>query len=454
MKKIKITQFSIIALSIIILVAISCTKEAGHTSKNPFDSTYGDVNQIRNKIVVISDLHLGADLTYSECLNHLPRLEEFLNEIRESKTVKELVIAGDLFDEWYIPSRTDTYGGDTQEEFIKKIATSNKDVFDVLKAMIKEGKVKVSYTPGNHDLTVPEEYVSDVLPGINQARDAGKMGLGTYYPDNYPQIAIEHGHRYDFFCAPDPYSNQDIAPGTILPAGYFFSRIAVNSILYPPSAGEATPVPNVTLNSSDETQKNCFTYYSVWKNVLEGLIPVKDNFDEKTIVTNLDHFTGSYSINEVLPHNTDNGSIDMDLYSGSCNQAAWEKRLLYNNVPVMTPLKDAIPGSVLTAFIDKQSNTQYFQNTKSDVRVVVFGHTHIPMILSYTNADNKGCVYVNSGTWIDKVARNGKTVDQDVENMDFVVITPQLSDNSVLKVERFKYWKGEHLSLESKSIIL
>jgi len=454
MKKIKITQCSIIALSIIILSAISCTKENGHSSKNPFDTASGSVDQTRNKIVVISDLHLGADLTFSECLNHLPRLAQFLSEIRESKTVKELVIAGDLLDEWYIPSRTDTYGGKTQEEFIKKIATANKDVFDILKAIIKEGKVKVSYTPGNHDLTIPEEYVSEILPGINQARDSGKMGLGTYYPDNYPQIAIEHGHRYDFFCAPDPYSNQDIAPGSILPAGYFFSRIAVNSILYPPSAGEATPVPNVSLNSSDETQKNCFTYYSVWKNVLESLIPVKDNFDEKIIVTNIDHFTGSYSINDVLPHNTNNGSIDMTLFSGSCNQSTWEKRLAYNNVPVMTPLKDAIPGSIKIAFIDEQSNTQYFQNKKSSVRIVVFGHTHVPMIKSYTNTNAQECLYVNSGTWIDKKVKNGQTVDQDVENMDFIVIMPQLSDNSALKVERFKYWKGEHLSLESKSIRL
>ncbi len=280
------------------------------------------------------------------------------------------------------------------------------------------------------------------------------MGLGTYYPDNYPQIAIEHGHRYDFFCAPDPFSNQDIAPGTILPAGYFFSRIAVNSVLYPPAAGEATPVPVVALNSTDQTQKNIFSYYSVWKGVLESLIKVKDNFNDKIIVTNINHFTGSFSVNDVLPFNTENGSIDMKLYKGSCDQSAWERRLAYNNVPVMTQLKDAIPGSIYTSFLDGQSNVQYFQNPASNVRIVVFGHTHNPMIISYSNLDKKQCLYVNAGTWIDKKVKNGETVDQDTENMDFVVIMPQLHDNSVLKVERFKYWKGEHLPIESKSIIL
>lgn len=120
----------------------------------------------------------------------------------------------------------------------------------------------------------------------------------------------------------------------------------------------------------------------------------------------------------------------------------------------MTQLKDAIPGSLLTHFIDEQSNTQYFQNDMSKTRIVVFGHTHSPMILTYKNTEKQDCIYANSGTWIDKKLKQGETADQDIENMDFIVISPQLSYNSVIKVERFKYWKGEHMSLESKSIKL
>lgn len=58
---------------------------------------------------------------------------------------------------------------------------------------------------------------------------------------------------------------------------------------------------------------NIFTYYSVWQNVLENLIKVNDKFDEKIIVTNIDHFTGSYSINDFLPFNNVNGSLDMTM---------------------------------------------------------------------------------------------------------------------------------------------
>lgn len=451
----KIKTLSLLALSIVTLSLVSCSKDDENASTiNPFDVISGANQPSRNKIVVISDLHLGADLSYSECMHHLPRLTQFLTEVRNSKTIKELVIAGDLLDEWYVPSRNDTYQGQTQAEFIDKIAEKNKSVIDVLNNIIRDRKIKVTYTPGNHDLLISSENVSRIFPGIHHAVDAGKLGIGTYYPEGYPQIAIEHGHRYDFFCAPAPYSNQTIAAGTILPPGYFFTRMAVNSITNPPAANEITPIRNVTLNSADEEQENRHIYYDLWKSVLTSLIPLKDNFDQKIIVTNVGHFRDTFSINDVIPYNKPDGSIDMHLYSESFSQEAWERRLAFNNVPIMTLAKDAIPGSLHTSFIDEQSNTQFFHNPASAVRIVVFGHTHNPMIKPYTSEDNKECLYVNAGTWIDKKVKANETADQDIQNMDFIVIMPQAADESMMKVERFKYENGKHISKESKSIRL
>jgi hypothetical protein len=47
---------------------------------------------------------------------------------------------------------------------------------------------------------------------------------------------------------------------------------------------------------------------------------------------------------------------------------------------------------------------------------------HDPKIGAPKNIDNKKCIYVNSGTWIDH--NPGRTT------MDFVVITPQNNDAS------------------------
>ena len=81
----------------------SCNSDDKELSNNPFDSISESSNNERDKIVVISDLHLGNDLAYSENVKHLERLEQFLNEVRSSSTVKELILGGDILDEWYIP---------------------------------------------------------------------------------------------------------------------------------------------------------------------------------------------------------------------------------------------------------------------------------------------------------------------------------------------------------------
>lgn len=207
-------------------VFASCDKpDPIDTEIDPFSNGGNE----RNMIVVMSDMHLGADLAYTECKNNLKALENLLIKIKVSPNVKELVFAGDLLDEWYVPATIDTYQGNDQADFVQRIATANKGVIDAINSIIQEDEILVTYVPGNHDLTITEASVELVFPGINQERDP-ELGLGTYSPIGYPKIAIEHGHRYNFFCAPDPFSNQDIAPGTISPPGYFFTRIAALSM--------------------------------------------------------------------------------------------------------------------------------------------------------------------------------------------------------------------------------
>lgn len=202
-------NYFLLLLVTVALHLLSCTTYEETVSDNPFDTISANTNNARDKIVVISDLHLGNDLAYSENVKHLKRLEEFLKEVRSSATVKELVIGGDMFDEWYVPTRVDTYGGGTQADFVRKTVAANQHIFDVLNGIIKDEKVRLTYIPGNHDMGFTAENVNIAMPGVNQARDAGnKYGVGTYHPDGFTEIAIEHGHRYDFFCALTPNADR------------------------------------------------------------------------------------------------------------------------------------------------------------------------------------------------------------------------------------------------------
>ena len=129
---------------------IACTKEDKNVSgTDPFNNgtTSG------NEIVIISDLHMGADLAYAELNSNLKPLEKFLKNVKASPYIKELVIDGDLIDEWFVPADVNTYGGKDQADFVKRVAAANKTSIDLLNDIIKEGRIKVTYVPGSHDLT-------------------------------------------------------------------------------------------------------------------------------------------------------------------------------------------------------------------------------------------------------------------------------------------------------------
>lgn len=441
------------------LFLVSCNNDVdGTVAVNPFDTISVNSNNQREKIVVISDLHMGNDLSYSENVKHLQRLEQFLNEVRSSATVKELVIGGDMFDEWYVPTRVDAYGGHSQSYFVRKTVAANQTIFNVLNGIIKDGKIKLTYIPGNHDMGFTAENINIAMPGVNQARDASnKYGIGTYHPEGYPEIAIEHGHRYDFFCALTPNANEAEAPGATLPPGYFFARIAANSFTDPTTMAEATKVPAVTLNNAnDAEQYSKYVYYTLWKKVIEEVIYVKDNFSDTIIKTNVGNYTKTYAIKDIIPKNsTIDGSIQMNLYNGLFTQHNWNEREKYNNVDVMTDINKAIAGSLQTEFIDNQSKLQYFRNSLSNVRLVVFGHTHKPMIKSFTNLDDQKCLYVNSGTWEDQKTRDkNSAIDQDGLKMDFVTIIPDKADKKKLQVNLYQYKYGKHVLVNSDELNL
>jgi len=84
-----------------------------------------------DKIVVISDLHLGIDDSYSEDTQNKPLLVEFLQKLQKIKDVRELVIAGDFLDEWYLPLNYTAYADSS--EFYRQVIANNQTVFDELK---------------------------------------------------------------------------------------------------------------------------------------------------------------------------------------------------------------------------------------------------------------------------------------------------------------------------------
>ncbi|WP_320052491.1 metallophosphoesterase [uncultured Acetobacteroides sp.] len=403
----------------------------------------------RKLLVCISDIHLGAYERYTECRLNRDSLINFLQKVNDSPNVKELVIAGDLIDEWFLPANVDTLKGGSQQDFVNKIRDNNNTVFDGLNAICENPEIEVTYVPGNHDLLITDDEIRNVLPKMEQARErdaAGNViiGLGTYEPKDFPEVAIEHGHRYNFFCAPDPISNNKNYPGKgpILPPGYFFTRIAVESVYNGLQQRQNSPY-SISLTYGDESQFLCSLYGQLWQSVFKDF-PVKQKYEEKFIVTNIDGLAGPYSEQDLTPQVGTDGRLYTILYPGI--QDTWGERQRYNRVAVPIPTITAIEQSDSADGTDDMSNVQYFGNASSNKRVVIFGHSHVARILSYTTTDNKRAVYANSGTWIDSNKSN--------PTMTFVVLIPPKDQNSnLLFVNLYQYLPNGEVSLLDAQVI-
>ncbi len=386
-----------------------------------------DLKDERSQIIVISDMHLGIDDGFAEIKKNKQAFADFLNFTGTAPNVSEIVIAGDMFDEWFLPM--DYEMPDSLSIFHNKIVKNNKDIIDALNKIIKKGDIKVTYVSGNHDLLFSEEEVERIFPGINQVREDIR-GLGTYITGEKSEIAIEHSHRYNFFCAPDMISNRNITKNdtSILPPGYFFTRIATSSVIQGhPESNNTFSV--ITPNKEDETQLNYFYYYQTWKSILT-VLPVNENFSGNTIKTNIDGFTETYSINDLLPAQNSDGIIDVNLYKD--NVKTWDQRQTLNKVNSKINVADALIGAASGAFTDLQAKTQYF-DIDSSKRIVVFGHTHEAKIIPFKNLDKQKTIYANSGTWIDV------TPSTSYPTRTFVVITNPKSNSAVQTVNLYQY---------------
>ncbi len=119
-------------------------------------------------IAAISDVHCGDERSiaghYSWFDENAEALTAFVEYIGSHPNIKELVIQGDLFDEWLVPYNVKPFdtaiGIRNSSDYYHAIAEAplNKPFFDALREVVNEGLVDVIYIPGNHDMLLPKRY--------------------------------------------------------------------------------------------------------------------------------------------------------------------------------------------------------------------------------------------------------------------------------------------------------
>ncbi len=388
---IKIKLF--IAIIMAILMALSSAGCVGNSSKQSNAQPLWQTDSVRNKTVVISDLHLGIDDAYTETLANRPYLIEFLQRLQTTKDVSELVIAGDFLDEWYLPVYHPSYTDETQ--FYKDVIANNQGVIDELNNVTDSG-IKLVYVPGNHDMTLEAEVLQEAIPKIEQARDAD--GLGTYCTGDRNEIVIEHGHRYDVFSAPDTVTNAELCGNdeTIFPAGYFYARYAATWVLEGrPQVEKNLPVVTNVPEQTDTDQYGAYIYYSLLKNISQRMTP-NEGLEEKIFDLHIAGFDDAYTYLDFYPTEQADGTISAPTLFRNI-QRTWDERQSVNKVKVKNAFLEAVSGTLDWSYFAQQAKMQYIDNPDENVEIVVFGHTHVPALQSYGD----GAYYINSGTWVD-----------------------------------------------------
>ena len=383
-------QRLVIALSFLSMLVLFISCQTVNTNRLPL----WESNNTRNKTIVISDLHLGIDDSYTETLENRAYLVEFLQRLQSTKDVKELVIAGDFLDAWYLPVFYPSYTD--ENEFYKGVIANNKEVIAELNKVIKSG-IALIYVPGNHDLTLEANVLKEAIPSIQIVSD--EQGLGTYYTGNNKEIVIEHGHRYDIFSAPDKITNEELCGNknnTILPAGYIYARYAATWVIEGrPAVAKDLPVITQVPDKTNIDQFSAYIYYSVLKQVSTRMTP-KEDLNEKIFKLHIAGFDDDYSYLDFYPVTQADGTISANKLFKNI-QRTWQDRQIQNNVKVSNSFIQAVAGANNWDYYFDQAKIQYLENPNEKVDIVIFGHTHVPSY--YTTEEGK--LYVNSGTWVD-----------------------------------------------------
>lgn len=401
------------------LLTVGCAPNTPVSSENaPEDvAALWAAGGVKDKIIVISDIHLGIEDQYTETLENRPLLIEFLQRLQKTTDVRELVIAGDFLDEWYLPVYYPSYTDERQ--FYKDVIANNQTVIDELNRVMDNG-IKVVYVPGNHDITLEADVLQEAMPKIAQARDAD--GLGAYYTGDRNEIVIEHGHRYDVFSAPDTVTNAELCGNedTIFPAGYFYARYGATWVLEgKPKVEKNLPVVTDVPDKSDADQYGAYIYYSILKDITTRITP-NEGLDEKIFDMRIAGFNDAYTYLDFYPTQQKDGTISAPVLFKNI-QRTWDERQQLNNVKIPNSFVEAVAGTLSWEYFFNQAKTQYLKNPNENVDVVVFGHTHGPKLQGVGNEK----YYVNSGTWVDNI-------DHPEATKTFAVITTGEKDMAAL----------------------
>lgn len=348
----------------------------------------------RNTTVFISDIHINVNAAYSWISPaHLAHLTQFLLETNQRSDVAELVIMGDLVDDWVVPVQE---APNSFEDILSDPV--NKGVVNALQALCRNPAIKVTYLTGNHDLLSWQKENKAVLNRYFPEMEivSEYPGYGAWSKDRV--VWAEHGHRYCLFNAADVWNEKP----SQLPLGYFMARLAATA-----SVNQHQVINTLDLirdlASKSEGQLLEYIRNGGWTQGMPHTRIAKGIHDNALIKL---IYYGEAAWSNTQPHDV---YIMNHLDGFKTNPSVWSVGRSYGDILSRWPSRQGrVPGVV--AFWDDLGQLAnaadilftmppWLQGDYPFVpKIILFGHTHRAL---FQNNAADGTIYVNTGTWID-----------------------------------------------------
>jgi len=342
-------------------------------------------------LVFISDLHMNVDADYSWFSDHAGPLAGFLDSINNRGDVTELIILGDLLDNWVTPVT------DPVNSFADVLAAAaNGPVIAALQDVCANPAIDVTYVTGNHDMlsfdSLSRGLIGNTFPGMTII--SNEPGLGAYSKNNI--IWAEHGHRYCLFNAPDTWSR----PNSHLPLGYFISRLAASKSVADQQVHTTPDVLDYFLKLPDNELRRmpAISGNQVQRKLKKGVV------DDALIIAVYEaialwagvplwdrYHMGGLDKWAPDPFVAAIGVVFDKIFS------CWpDRQNIVSNLEAVLDDIGRLSGPANLLFEMPPWLKKRYPFTP---RIVLFGHTH-KAALQY-HSEGNGTIYANTGTWID-----------------------------------------------------
>jgi UDP-2,3-diacylglucosamine pyrophosphatase LpxH len=327
------------------------------------------------RIVFFSDIHIGTNAAtnwYQRELHEPYLLAAFEYLQQHAGSIHELVVVGDLVDQWtYEPSR--------RPPSFAEIAAANPRIFGgvvdgqripgALGETLSALEGRVTYVGGNHDMSVTAEDVALIRDA--QGRSPHYVHTPLYEPPaGRGGIVCTHGHIYSLLNAPDFTQN----PRNGIPFAHFITRMAalwsLQQLAGMPPGSTAASLPGSGDPTGWPLAKDAL--HQLIQEVKLGRVSLSD-----VVLSSLLELTGQKS------------DLTFDMLDGTRLTAADVVKtypsILASFEEMASRSKDlygSFAGELALAEVDALNSIVHFAErlgTQRQHKVVVMGHTHVPV---------------------------------------------------------------------------